>query len=198
MAGGVGNVEASEFEHMFEHLLERTLSKTSVFHGQIIQVEQWQVGLPNGAEAVREIVLHPGAVAILAEPESDKVVLVEQFRAATGEVLLEIPAGKLGVGESPETCALRELVEETGYSSTSLQKLNEFYTSPGFADERIHLFHATGLLPGSTQLDEDEFVDVRTYDRREIGSLLDEGRIRDAKTLVALLWWQLTKQSERT
>lgn len=182
----------------FASLIEQTVARKSIYDGRMIRVQEWQVRLPNGREATREIVLHPGAVAILAEPQPDVVLLVRQFRAATGEVLLEVPAGKLDSGETPEHCAARELAEETGYHSKSARKLFEFFTSPGFADERIHLFHATDLTPGSMKLDGDEFIDVQSYSRREVAGLLEQGLIRDAKTLVALLWWQTTACLERT
>jgi ADP-ribose pyrophosphatase len=140
---------------------------------------------------------HPGAVAILAQVEPDSIWCVEQFRAPIGKTLLEIPAGKLEVGETPEACAHRELGEETGFMAKQLVHLFEFYTSPGFSNEKIHLFYATDLIPGTMHLDEDEFVFGRAYPRDEIKQLLEAGQIHDAKTLIAIQWWIRLKERVR-
>jgi ADP-ribose pyrophosphatase len=172
-----------------DELHEATVGESTIFKGKIVHLKELQVRLPNGRVAKREVVYHPGAVAVLAEPQPGYLIFVEQFRTAPDEVLLEIPAGKLDGGESVEACAHRELAEETGYRCGKMEKIYEFFTSPGFANEKITLFHATLLEPGADHPDEDEFVRVLTLSEAEIRDKLMQGKIRDAKTLVAVLWW---------
>jgi ADP-ribose pyrophosphatase len=174
---------------MDEHLREETIATETVFEGRIIRLQLDRVRLPDGQETTREIVRHPGAVAVLAVTQENKVILVRQFRKPCNEVLFEIPAGKLEKGEEPLACAKRELVEETGYTAEEWKFLHRFYTSPGFADEEIHLFMATGLTKGERRLDGDEFLDILEVDRADVLRLLQEDRIHDAKTLVALYRW---------
>ncbi|MCL6594041.1 MAG: NUDIX hydrolase [Alicyclobacillus sp.] len=164
-------------------------SRNTVYQGSFLRLERWTVQLPDGRLADRDVVRHPGAVAVLAEPAPGSVLCVKQFRPATGQCLLEVPAGKLEPEEAPEQCARRELAEETGYHATSWKPLYSFYTSPGFADERITLFYATGLTPGPARPDADEYVEVVTLSREQVATAVAAGDISDAKTLVALLWW---------
>lgn len=170
-------------------MTEATISTETIYKGKIINLERLQVHLPNGRQATREVVRHPGAVGILVEPKPDYIVLVEQFRKPLDRLLLEIPAGKLEPGEDPESCAVRELQEETGYGAERVQLIHSFFTSPGFADEQIHVYYADDVVTGRQSLDEDEFVDAQLYSIQEIQTKLAEGCIQDAKTLVALLWW---------
>lgn len=173
-----------------EHLYERTVASRSIFKGRVIQVKVDEVLLPNGQKAEREIVNHQGAVAILPLTDDGKMIAVRQFRKALERTLVEIPAGKLEAGEEPLTCAQRELLEETGYQASQFELHSSFYTSPGFADELIYLYIATGLTAGEQQPDEDEFVDVLTLTFPEAQQLWREGQIQDAKTIVALLAWE--------
>jgi ADP-ribose pyrophosphatase len=167
---------------------EKTEKENTIYTGRIIKVKELNVSLPNGKSAKREIVEHPGAVAILAVTSDKKIVLIKQFRKAVEEKLWEIPAGKLERGESPLACAQRELKEETGYISDCWQKLGEFYASPGFSNEIIHLFIAKNIYAaGSTNFDEDEYMEVYLLSMEEIEKLLREGKIKDAKTLTAIL-----------
>lgn len=168
---------------------EQTISTELIYEGNIIRVEQLSVRLQNGRPSMREVVRHQGAVAVVAQSDAGKLVFVEQYRTAPGEVLLEIPAGKLESGEQPDGCARRELVEETGYTCRSMEPVFTFFTSPGFADEKLYLYFAQGLVPGPDNPDEDEFVNVVEYTRTELLDLLQDGQIRDAKTLVGVLWW---------
>lgn len=168
---------------------EPTLTAQVVFDGHVIRVEEHTVRLPNGSTATRELVFHPGAVAVVAELPGERLVLVEQFRKGPRKQLLELPAGKLNAGEDPAACARRELAEETGYEAQTMEQVYAFYTSPGFADERITLFYAAGLRPGPVNPDEDEFVSVRTIGRDELQQVLDAGEVDDAKTLIGVLWW---------
>jgi ADP-ribose pyrophosphatase len=176
-----------------EHLTERVLTTESIYRGRIVELQELTVALPNGREGRREVIRHPGAVAVLAELADERILCVRQYRTAPGEVLLEIPAGKLEANEDVAVCARRELAEETGFETAELRKVGEFYTSPGFADERLVLFYATGLTQGSAHPDEDEFVEVTTLSREEVIERLRNGQIRDAKTMIAMQWWLLMK-----
>lgn len=172
-----------------DDLQETVLDSQTLFEGKMISLHYQHVQLANGQTSTREVVLHPGAVAILAEPQPLHLVFVQQYRIAPGETLLEIPAGKLETDETPADCAKRELEEETGYRCSCLSPVYEFYTSPGFANEKIFLFHATDLRAGHSQLDDDELLHVHVLHRDEVLARLADGSFRDAKTLVAVLWW---------
>lgn len=173
--------------NMFE---EVTVSSQSIFQGKIISLQVDTVKLPDGSEATREIVRHPGAVAVLAIHEG-KMVVVEQYRKPLNKSEIEIPAGKLDPGESPEKAAMRELKEETGYTADSLIPLGSYYTSPGFADEIIYIYAAENLQQGEMQLDEDEFLQVTELTLEEAYEAMRQGRIHDAKTIHALYAWHL-------
>lgn len=171
------------------NLTEKKLTANSVFKGHIIELQTWKVQLPNGHETTREIILHPGAVAILASPKKSHLILVKQYRTATEQELWELPAGKLEAGEDPLHCAQRELREETGYVANQCTLVHRFYTSPGFANEQIYLYYATDLQLHEKDLDEDEFVEMDIFSIQQIQILLQEQQIQDAKTLVGLYWW---------
>ncbi|GIM48299.1 ADP-ribose pyrophosphatase [Collibacillus ludicampi] len=147
------------------------------------------VRLPNNKKTSREIVRHPGAVAVLAVTSENKIILVKQYRKPCDEVLIEIPAGKLEKGEEPLECAKRELIEETGYTAGTWEFVHSFYTSPGFADEKIYLYMARDLTKGTRQLDPDEFLDLIEADREEVMQMIEKDMIHDAKTLIALYRW---------
>lgn len=168
---------------------EDTIEESLIYDGKIIRVERLTVRLQNGNIAYREVVRHQGAVAILAEPKPGEIVLVSQFRKPIEDELLELPAGKLEPGEEPIDCAIRELIEETGYRANKIELVHSFFTSPGFADEKIQLYYATDLTLGERSPDEDEFVDVELYQKAEILNMLNHAEIQDAKTLIGLLWW---------
>lgn len=172
-------------------LTEKELSSKLVFDGNLLKVYSDKVELPNGKEAEREYIKHPGAVAVVPITEGGKIVLVRQYRYATGKALLEIPAGKLDKGEKPEECALRELEEETGYVAKKLQKLSSIYTTPGFTDEIIHLYIAENLTFAKQNLDEDEFLNVEIYTKDEVKKMIMDGRINDSKSMLALLLAEL-------
>lgn len=173
-----------------DKLKETTVSTESIFQGRVISLQLDTVKLPDGTTATREIVKHPGAVAVLAVHEG-RLILVDQYRQAMGRCELEIPAGKLEPGEDPAEAAVRELQEETGYRCDKLIHLHFFYTSPGFADEIIHLYLAEQLSPGEMSLDADEFLEVQEVTLEEALDLISEGRIADAKTIMAVYIWQL-------
>lgn len=169
---------------------EKTLSSERIYEGKIISLKVDEVSLPNGHTSKRELIEHPGAVAILAITPEKKIILVEQYRKALERSIIEVPAGKLEKGESPEITAMRELEEETGYSADSLELIQSFSTSPGFADEVIHLFLANGLKKSESGavLDDDEFVELMEVTIEEAEEMMKDNRIFDAKTAFAVLW----------
>lgn len=174
-------------------LEEKTLSSEKIFSGKVVNLQIDEVELPNGKTAKREIIKHPGAVAIIAVTDENKVVMVEQYRKALEKMIIEIPAGKLEKNEEPWICAKRELEEETDYDCESLELLTSFYTSPGFADEIIHVFIAKGLKKkeDAAGLDEDEFVNLMELTLEEALQAVKEKRIYDAKTIFAVQYLQL-------
>ncbi|MDQ0197418.1 NUDIX hydrolase [Neobacillus ginsengisoli] len=174
-------------------LEEKTLHSEEIFSGKVISLYLEDVELPNGNHSKREIIKHPGAVAILAVTDDNKIVMVEQYRKALERTIVEIPAGKLERGEKPEVCARRELEEETGYVCESLELLTSFYTSPGFADEIVHVFIAKGLTKkeNSAALDEDEFVNLEELTLAEAIQYVKDQKIYDAKTAYAVQFLQL-------
>ena len=172
---------------------EKTLSSEKIFTGKIISLQVDDVELPNGKTSKREIIKHPGAVAIIALTVENKIVMVEQYRKAMERSIVEIPAGKLEKGEEPLECAKRELEEETGYECEKMEHLISFYTSPGFADELVHVFLAQNITKkeNAAGLDEDEFVEVLELTLEEAEHYIKEGKIYDAKTAYAVQYLQL-------
>jgi len=168
-------------------LAEMRVSSERIYQGKIVALRKDTVRLPNGREAQREVIEHPGAVAVLAVTEDDQVVMVRQFRYPLNQTLWELPAGKLERGEAPETAALRELAEETGYQAGDVRKLYAFYTTPGFTDEHLHLYHATMLTSGEQSPDDDEFVECALFSRANLQDMIAAGEIIDAKTLIGIL-----------
>ena len=168
-------------------LSEEFISREEIFHGRIVDLRVDTVRLPNGHLTTREVIDHPGGVAIVAIDEDDNVLTVKQYRYAFGTVLEELPAGKLECGEDPAAAARRELSEETGASCEALTPLGEILASPGGFTEVLHLYMATGLTFGSQHPDEDEFID---FERVPFDTLLRRclsGDIRDSKTVAGVL-----------
>ena len=172
---------------------EKTIHSQPIFKGKVISLKVDDVTLPNGETSKREIVNHPGAVAIIAIAGEGKLVVVEQYRKALERSIIEIPAGKLEPGELPEITAARELEEETGYGCNELTYLQSFATSPGFADEIIHLFIARGLykIENRAAMDEDEFVELMEITVEEGERMIAQQKIFDAKTAFAILWMKM-------
>ncbi len=178
---------------MGKRLEERLTSSTTVFSGRLISVRVDEVELADGVHTTREVVDHPGAVAILPLLPEDRVVMIRQYRHAAGKVLYELPAGTLEKGESPEACARRELAEEVGYRAEHLRRLVTMYLSPGYCTERIHIFLATGLRPAgemefpSPRPDADERVEPVVMTLEEAVGMIAAGEVENAAAIVGLL-----------
>jgi ADP-ribose pyrophosphatase len=172
-------------------MIEKTIASRPIYDGKVIKLKVDEVELPNGKTATREIVNHSGAVAVMAITNDNRMVMVRQFRKPLERIIVEIPAGKLEKNEAPEACAKRELMEETGYTASGIRLLASFYTSPGFADEIIHMYRAEGLTGGEAQPDEDEFVELLHVTLEEAQNMIASGEIQDAKTIMAVYAWQL-------
>lgn len=168
-----------------EHLIEKTQAVEDIYQGKIIDVKKLTAELPDGSEAYREVVYHKGAVALIVT-DDEAMYFVRQYRISTEEVLLEVPAGKVEVGEHPDETAKKELKEETGASAESLQKLYEFYVSPGFSNELIHLYKANQVSFSNMELEDDEFLDLVKIPFEELKQRMQNGEFRDGKTLVAI------------
>ena len=168
-------------------LAERPLTEDVAWTGRIFNVDRLRVELPDGRVAIRDVVRHPGAVAVVALTEDGRICLVRQYRTALGRVTVEIPAGKLSPGEDPLECASRELLEETGMSAEKIAFLTTIATSDGFCDELIHIYMATGLEFSRSDPDADEFINVDLVPLEELVDAVLDGRIEDAKTVVGAL-----------
>ena len=169
------------------------ISSSPIYAGRVISLSEDEVRFPDGSTGSLAIIRHPGASAVvpfLSDPRGadPTVLLIRQYRYAAGGYLLEIPAGRLDVGETPEACARRELLEETGCSAGTIAPLTTVYTTPGFCDERIHLFMASELRQGEVQREADEFMETVTMPLSEALARIEKGDIVDAKTIVALLY----------
>ncbi len=169
------------------------LDSRRIHTGRVVRLDVDTVRFPDGSTGQLELIRHPGAAAIVPcasdPPGADPtILLIRQYRYATGGQLWEIPAGTLDPGEDPEACARRELMEETGVTAARLQRLTSIWTTPGFTDEVIHLYLATGLTTGEPSRERDEFIEVVPQPLSRVLALIREGEIRDAKTVVAILY----------
>lgn len=166
---------------------EHEVGEDVAWTGNIINVNRMTVELPDGRKATRDIVRHPGAVAIVALTDEGRICLVRQYRASLGRVTVEIPAGKLDPGEDPLDCAMRELREETGMRAERMAFLTTIATAVGFCDELIHIYMATGLTFDESSPDADEFINVDLVELPEFIDAVLDGQIEDAKTVVGAL-----------
>jgi ADP-ribose pyrophosphatase len=165
----------------------RRLASQRVYEGRLLKIDRDQVLLPNGRETTLEMVRHPGASAIVPFISADEILLVRQFRYATEGFILEVPAGTLNPGEDPETCARREVEEESGYRAGRIDRLASIYTTPGFTDEVIHLWAAYDLTQVGQNLDHDEVMSVERLPLAKAVEMIGTGDIVDSKTICALL-----------
>lgn len=169
----------------------RVVAARRVYEGKVLSLDVDDVEEPGGVRAVREVVRHRGSVAVLAVDEAGRVVLVSQYRYAVDAEVWELPAGRLDPGESPEEGARRELEEEVGLKAREMEPLAVYYTTPGFCDEVMHLFRATGLLSGRPRPEPDERIEARWFTLEEARGMMERGELREGKTLVALLTEEL-------
>jgi len=165
----------------------KILKSHIAYKGGHIQVREDRVIEPSGKEVSREIVVHPGAVCVVARPTPGQVILIRQYRHASGRELLEIPAGTLHEGEDPRECAIRELEEEAGYLASQMIERARFWTTPGFTTEFMYLYEATNLTKTQINPDDDEVIEVDIVQKAEALKMIDDGRIQDAKSILGLL-----------
>ncbi|MDR0879871.1 MAG: NUDIX hydrolase [Clostridioides sp.] len=168
-------------------LEEKTIKSDKIYTGKILSLRVDTVEIPENGYSKREIVEHGGAVGIVAITDEDKLVLVKQYRKPIEKAIIELPAGKLEIGENPKECAMRELKEETGYTAENLKLIHKFYSTAGFSNEQIFIYIASGLTPGETKYDRDEFIDVMEVDLAEAYDMVMKNEIEDAKTSIGIL-----------
>lgn len=172
-----------------KHLIESQLASETVFKGKLLEVRRDQVALPDGHEATREYVVHPGAVVVLAVLDNGKLLFERQFRYPLRQVFLELPAGKIDPGEDIEATGRRELLEETGHEADDWRYLGVMHPCIGYSNERIEIFLARGVKRvANPQLDHGEFLEVLEMAQEEAREAVIQGRITDAKTITALYW----------
>jgi ADP-ribose pyrophosphatase len=169
------------------------VSSRRVYTGRIVSLDVDTVRFPNGSTGELEMIRHSGASAVLPfvtdpQGEDPQILLIKQFRHAANDFIYEIPAGRLDANEDPRACAERELREETGCSARQLEHVYTFYTTPGFTDERIHAFMATGLTSGDTAHERDEFMSVETVTLSRSLEMIRTGELMDAKTALTILY----------
>lgn len=164
-----------------------TISSKKVYEGRILNIVQDEITLPNGKTAMREVIQHSGAAAVLPIDENGMLVLVSQYRHAAKQMVLEIPAGILEKGEKPIACAKRELEEETGYKSEDITFLTEIFTAIGYSDEVIHIYLAKNLEQGTINLDPEEFIEIQKYTLEEAVQMIFDSKITDSKTIISIL-----------
>ena len=163
------------------------IQSNTIYQGRVFSLRKDEVRLPNGEVAQLDIVAHPGAVVLLPVDEAGRIWFIRQYRHPAGEVLLELPAGTMEAGEAAESCALREIREETGMSAGRIQKIGEYFLAPGYSTEFLHIYLARDLKPDPLQGDADEFIETEPIPIDEAFALAEGGQIRDAKTLATLL-----------
>ena len=162
------------------------MKSKNIYKGRVVTLNVDTVDLPNGATVNLEIIRHPGAAAVVPIKDGGTVVLIRQFRYAAGGFIYEIPAGTLHDGEDPLACAARELEEEIGYRATSFEHLTSILPAPGYTDEVIHIYKATGLTKGEQNLDHDEVLEIEEMPMEKAIAQIRQGAIRDSKTFVGL------------
>jgi ADP-ribose pyrophosphatase len=170
------------------HLREERLDSASVWRGSMLDVRVDQVRLPDGSTTKREYIVHPGAVVVVGLLDDERVVVERQWRYPVGRAMIEFPAGKLDPGEPVLDCAVRELIEETGYRAREWARAGILHNAIGYSNEGIEVWFARGLEAGERQLDAGEFLDVFDASLESLEGAAQRGELTDAKTLVAMLW----------
>ncbi|MGB9729786.1 MAG: NUDIX hydrolase [Thermoprotei archaeon] len=165
---------------------EHVVSSRIIYKGKVINLRLDEIISENGFGYIKEIVEHPGAVAILAFLDDNTILMVKQYRRAVDKILLELPAGTLKIGETPEQCAARELEEETGYKARKIEKLGAFYLAPGYSNEILHVFIAKELEKSQQKLEIDEDIRVEKIGIKELLTMINNGEIKDAKTIASI------------
>ncbi len=167
----------------------RILESRTIFRGSVFGVKRERVIEPGGVEVVREVVTHPGSVVVLPVLPDGRVVLIRQYRHSVGQYLWELVAGRIEPGENPLAAARRELLEETGYVARRFKKLFDVFPTPGFVDERMLVFVATGLRAGPARPEADERIQTKLFSRAELETMMKRGLLRDAKSVASLLYY---------
>lgn len=170
-------------------MIEKKISTKQIYDGVVVKLRKDKIVLENGVETYREIISHGGGACILAVKDG-KILLEKQFRYAYGEEIYEIPAGKRDAGEDFFVTAKRELEEETGLIPLNLKKITEIYPTPGYTDEVIAIFYADEFEKGEIHFDETEFLTSQWIEQEKVFKMIENGEIKDGKTLVALLWYK--------
>jgi ADP-ribose pyrophosphatase len=177
-----------------QHLREERITGEDIYDGIFLKMKRDTVSLPNGQQAVREYLTHPGAVAIVALLDDGRVLLERQYRYPIAKACIEIPAGKLDPNENPLLCAQRELAEETGYTATKWSYIRRIHPVISYSTEFIDIYLAEGLVPGASHLDEEEFLDVFAAPLEQLISWVEEGEITDVKTTISAYWLDRYRQ----
>ena len=170
------------------HLREERISGEDIYGGIFLNMKRDKVSLPDGGEAVREYLTHPGAVAVLAILDDGRVLLERQYRYPIAKACIEIPAGKLEIGEDALLCAKRELEEETGYTATKWSYIRRIHPVISYSTEFIDIYLAEGLMPGNSHLDAEEFLDVFAAPLEQLLAWVEDGEITDVKTMISTYW----------
>jgi ADP-ribose pyrophosphatase len=177
-----------------QHLREERITGEDIYEGIFLKMKRDKVSLPNGQEAVREYLTHPGAVAIVALLDDGRVLLERQYRYPITKACIEIPAGKLDPNEDPLLCAQRELAEETGYTAKKWSYIRRIHPVISYSTEFIDIYLAQGLVPGASHLDEEEFLDVFAAPLEQLITWVEEGEITDVKTTISAYWLDRYRQ----
>ena len=169
---------------------EKTLSETTVFEGRVFRLVRKIVKLPNGKTSTRDLIVHPGAAAMIPIDAEGRILMVRQFRKAAGKEMIELPAGTLDPGESVRACVQRELQEEIGFKAKKLRRLISYYPAAGYTTEVIHIFVAKDLVPSQQDADSDEFLEVVPMRLEKILDGIRRGKINDSKTIIGILYYR--------